>query len=246
MDCPEFELLESILYEPSNENNEIYLHEHLLRLNNSATDLFDDKDYGLFKKYTKEEFAKRVRVKLNQYIDKKKLNKSIEPRIVELTVNKNGDIKITDHPYIPLLLEGLKIKLDTEPILSDDIFLNHKTTNRKVYDKARHRIGLDPIPTPGSDPIFDVLLFNKKNEITMCSFAYIAVEFIDKDGTSFWKTPPVECGLLKGVYRKMLLNNNKIIDEVITVEEIQQAQREGRKIKCFNSIYKEFIVELVL
>ncbi|CAG8604057.1 15859_t:CDS:2 [Gigaspora margarita] len=236
MDCPEFELLESILYEPSNENNEIYLHEHLLRLNNSATDLFDDKDYGLFKKYTKEEFAKTVRVKLNQYIDKKNLNK----------INKNGDIKITDHPYIPVLLEGLKIKLDTTPILSDDIFLNHKTTNRKVYDEARHRIGLDPIPTPGSDPIFDVLLFNDKNEITMCSFSYIAVEFIDKDGTSFWKTPPVECGLLKGVYRKMLLNDNQIIDEVITVEEIQQAQQEGRKIKCFNSIHKEFIVELVL
>ncbi|CAG8764100.1 4168_t:CDS:2, partial [Gigaspora rosea] len=140
----------------------------------------------------------------------------------------------------------LKIKLDTKPIDSNNKFLKHKTTNREYYNEARQRLGLGP--TPGSDdPIFDVLLYNDQNEITECSSFNIAVQFFDENGTSYWKTPPIECGLLKGVYRGKLITDEKIIDEkiideVITVEEIKQAQRDGRKIKCFDSVMKDFYV----
>ena len=42
------------------------------------------------------------------------------------------------------------------------------------------------------------------------------------DGELF--TPPIECGLLPGVFRNHLLAEGKIKERVITIEEFQNAQ----------------------
>ncbi|CAG8742142.1 5832_t:CDS:2, partial [Cetraspora pellucida] len=123
-------------------------------------------------------------------------------------------------------LEPLRIMLDTTFTSSDNIFLYHKTTNRKIYNDARQHLDLGPIP--GSDTknnIFDALLFNEKNEITECSISNIAVEFFDDDGKPFWKTPDVGCGILPGVMREQLIENGDLIPGVISIEEIKTDQR---------------------
>ena len=38
-------------------------------------------------------------------------------------------------------------------------------------------------------------------------------------------TPPVECGLLAGVYRQYLLEQGRIRESIITVEELKNAGR---------------------
>ena len=74
--------------------------------------------------------------------------------------------------------------------------------------------------------LFDVLLYNEKNEITECSIANIAIECYDAEkDVKFWKTPKIECGLLGGVMRSYLIDNEKIIPGVITLDEITSAQQ---------------------
>ncbi|CAG8692119.1 7796_t:CDS:2, partial [Dentiscutata heterogama] len=116
--------------------------------------------------------------------------------------------------------------LDTKFTPSDNIFLYHKTTNRKIYDDARQHVHLDLIPGPNNkDDIFDVLMYNERNEITECSISNIAVEFFDNNGKLFWKTPEIECGLLSGVMRSYLIENGDIIPGVITIKELKTAQQ---------------------
>ena len=82
------------------------------------------------------------------------------------------------------------VQLAAEPIDSTDPFLYHKTTNRRVYDRAL-------ASRPGAA---DVLLFNDRNELTESTIANLIVEV---DGSLL--TPPVRCGLLPGTARARLL-----------------------------------------
>ena len=63
------------------------------------------------------------------------------------------------------------------PIDPSDVFLFHKTTNRRTYDRAR-RAGYD-----------EVILWNPRREVTEATMANIVVEI---DGRRV--TPPLECG----------------------------------------------------
>ncbi|CAG8637521.1 15074_t:CDS:2, partial [Cetraspora pellucida] len=151
-------------------------------------------------------------------------------------MNKDGMPTMSSTILHPLSSspEPLKIVLDTTFTSSDNIFLYHKTINRKIYDDARRRTHLDLIPgSTSKDDIFDVLLYNERNEITECSISNIAVEFFDNN-KPFWKTPEIRCaGLLSGVMRSYLIEIGDV------------TPGEGRKIKCFNSVRKEYQVVLV-
>ncbi|KAJ9080860.1 hypothetical protein DSO57_1020459 [Entomophthora muscae] len=83
-----------------------------------------------------------------------------------------------------------KVVLDFIPVDSKNDFLLHKTTNRKIYNEARARNGVDP-----SDPNspFDVILFNEHGYVTETSIANIALQ-LSEAGKNIWVTPPIECG----------------------------------------------------
>ena len=115
---------------------------------------------------------------------------------VKLTLWKDGRIE-TEIKRIELLdLNGLA--LAAEPVDSSDRFLFHKTTRRRGGD--------------------DVIYWNERGEVTESSIANLIVPI---DGELF--TPPIECGLLPGVFRNHLLSEGKIKERVITVEEFQNA-----------------------
>ena len=73
-----------------------------------------------------------------------------------------------------------------------DAMLYHKTTHRPLYQPAFAQAA-----AAGFD---DVLFLNVRGEVTEGAISNV---FIEKDGR--WATPPVECGLLAGVYRRHLL-----------------------------------------
>ncbi len=89
--------------------------------------------------------------------------------------------------------------------------LYHKTTHRPVYAQAfagAVRDGLD-----------DVLFLNLRGEVTEGAISNV---FVVKEGR--WFTPPIECGLLPGVYRRHLLETRPDIEErVLSLDDLRTA-----------------------
>lgn len=92
--------------------------------------------------------------------------------------------------------EVKRVTLATEPVDSSDRFLFHKTTRRRSGD--------------------DVIYWNEIGEVTESSIANVVVSI---DGELF--TPPVESGLLAGVFRNHLLAEGQIKERTIRVKELQ-------------------------
>jgi len=97
------------------------------------------------------------------------------------------------------------IAVAAEPIDREDVFLYHKTTHRVAYERALKR-------RPGFD---DVLLYNDAGEITESTIANVAVEI---DGALC--TPPVRCGLLAGTYRAWMLDEQRLQERVLRLEDV--------------------------
>jgi para-aminobenzoate synthetase/4-amino-4-deoxychorismate lyase len=91
---------------------------------------------------------------------------------------------------------------------ANEQLLYHKTTNRRIYADA---LALSPDSA-------DVLLFNTAGEITESTIANVAFTI---NGT--FCTPPVQSGLLPGTYRAWLLDQGKICERVVTIEQAYQA-----------------------
>jgi para-aminobenzoate synthetase / 4-amino-4-deoxychorismate lyase len=186
---PRFRLLESILLE----NSEFFLlSRHLDRLRASA-------------KYFNFQFREDQVV---GELDRLVARCSSDRWKVRLLLSRDGEIEID-----PVLLaaprkELLRVTLATEPVDSQDRFLFHKTTNRKVYDRA-----------VAQQPNFDdVVLWNERGEITESSVANVVVLI---DGQLF--TPPQHSGLLAGTFRDQLLADGEIRERVISISDLQQA-----------------------
>ncbi len=77
-----------------------------------------------------------------------------------------------------------------------DPMLFHKTTHRPLYAAA-----FQAAAQAGFD---EVLFLNQRGELTEGAISNV---FIEKDGQ--WFTPPVECGLLAGVFRRHLLETRR-------------------------------------
>ena len=99
-----------------------------------------------------------------------------------------------------------QVCLASGPVDSQNPLLYHKTTNRQVYElaKANH------------PNFYDVLLWNERGEITESCIANMVAQFGNK-----LVTPPVSSGLLAGTFRNRLLAQNRIVERVITLEEIK-------------------------
>ncbi|KAI9495062.1 aminotransferase [Zychaea mexicana] len=111
----------------------------------------------------------------------------------------------------------------------------HKTTLRNVYNDARTRAGC-------GQKTFDVVLWNKQRQITETSIANIAIQ---TEGDR-WITPSLQCGLLPGVFRdKLFSSDENIVEGVISVDDLINAQKSGYPIVCFNSVRKAYRVQLV-
>jgi para-aminobenzoate synthetase / 4-amino-4-deoxychorismate lyase len=133
---------------------------------------------------------------------------------VRVTLWKDGSIETQVTP-VELLGELKAVELAPEPVDSSDRFLYHKTTRR-----------------PGGDGL---VFWNERGEITESSIANVVVSI---EGELC--TPPIECGLLPGVFRKHLLAQGTIKERVITIEEFQNAEESY----LINSVRKWIRVHL--
>ena len=111
---------------------------------------------------------------------------------VRLLLKKNGNVSIEHKPLIENGNEK-QIAVSDKKVSSSNVFLFHKTTCRDLYDKEYKKFK--------DRGYFDVVFLNEKNELTEGAISNL---FIRKNGVYY--TPPLDCGLLNGVYRRYLLS----------------------------------------
>jgi para-aminobenzoate synthetase/4-amino-4-deoxychorismate lyase len=136
-----------------------------------------------------------------------------EPRKVRLLLFSDGNPSITSKILAKNAAnaEPARVHIAREQSDPADPMFFHKTTHRPLYAKAFNAATL-----AGYD---DVLFLNRRGEVTEGAISNI---FVEKDGR--WSTPPVECGLLAGVFRRHLLETQSGIEErVVHLDDLRQA-----------------------
>jgi para-aminobenzoate synthetase / 4-amino-4-deoxychorismate lyase len=205
---PQFSLFETILFTPA--DGFFLLEEHLSRIKNSAE--YFDFSY-------RESDARRELDSIRQ--------SATEPLRVKLVIANDGTCSTHAIPFdIETSSQKVLVRLSDSPIDSQNLFLYHKTTHRKVYDQAQS----------AAHECDDVILWNEREEITESTIANVVAEF---DGVLV--TPPIECGLLGGVFRQQLLRDGKIGERIITKSEFLNAHR----VFLINSLRKWREVEIL-
>lgn len=199
-DMPDFSLIETILWTPT--EGFFLLEKHLNRLRDSS-------------EYFNFPFTK------NQIIRSLDLITSRFPLKVRVVLDSYGNIKIessnfeSPHGNYP-------VTISEQSIRSDNIFLYHKTTNRKIYAAP-------------PEPYKDTLLFNENGAFTEFTIGNLVVEL---DGELY--TPPIYDGLLPGVFRSHLLDTGEIKERSIYKAELHAS----KKIYMINSVRKWTEVKL--
>lgn len=102
--------------------------------------------------------------------------------------------------------------IDPTPISSTSIYRFHKTTARRPYnDRSNAYEGVE-----------DVLMVNERGELTEATTYNVAVQYA---GT--WVTPPLASGCLPGILRQVLIDEGVLVEEVITVDDLEGADGLG-------------------
>lgn len=207
---PEFSLLETLRW--TAQQGYILLNLHLQRLHDSG-EYFD--------------FAVDVQA-VHRHLDNLTLAFQGRDHKVRLLVDESGSIN-TQVEAMPIngFKNVMRVGLANEPVDSNDPFLYHKTTNRRVYECAM-------AANPGFE---DVILWNEKGEVTESCIANLVLEM---DGNLY--TPPVSCGLLPGTYRTWLLKHGRVNERIIRLEELTDYSR----LFLVNSVRGKRQIELVL
>lgn len=149
------------------------------------------------------------------------------PHRVRLLVAKNGSVAVEAQLLEWAFGKPPSVTLAHSAVDSSDPFLYHKTTNRRIYQEAL-------AACPG---FADVLLYNQKGEATESTIANLVVDI----GGAL-HTPPVHSGLLAGVYRAWLLEQGRVGERVVTVDELLQSPR----VFLANSVRGLYRVKLVI
>lgn len=128
---------------------------------------------------------------------------------VRLLISKQGKIFIQAQPLTHgVLPEPVRIGIAQDAVSSNSVWLYHKTTLRKIYDDARRS-------RPECD---EVILWNEQQEITEAGSSNIVLSL---NGNLV--TPPISSGLLAGTFREHLLQNARIQEQVLTLDDLTLA-----------------------
>ena len=126
-----------------------------------------------------------------------------------LTLAAGGEIAVTTAPLAPVSRRWI-VSLAKQRVRSDDPWLLHKTTNRRLYDEARAHL------PPGVD---ELLFLNEREEVCEGTITNLFVTL--QCGQRV--TPPLASGLLPGVLRQCLLDQGDLVERVVTLRDLCHA-----------------------
>jgi para-aminobenzoate synthetase / 4-amino-4-deoxychorismate lyase len=126
---------------------------------------------------------------------------------VRLSIRKDGTAHVATSP---LASDPEIVRVEIDHVEQDprDVFLFHKTSRRQRYEDARRR-------HPDAD---DVLLVNDRGEVTESTIANVAARI---EGS--WVTPPVEAGLLPGIGRAVALEEGRVVEGRLSIDDVRSA-----------------------
>jgi para-aminobenzoate synthetase/4-amino-4-deoxychorismate lyase len=102
------------------------------------------------------------------------------------------------------------VAFSVEPVDRRDPALFHKTTRRAPYERRRAE----------RPDAFDVLILNREGEVTEGTFTNLVAEI---DGERI--TPPLDAGLLPGVFREGLLARGEVREGRLHPGDLARARR---------------------
>ncbi|SHG54529.1 aminotransferase class IV family protein [Cognatishimia maritima] len=134
------------------------------------------------------------------------------PLRCRLTLGAEADAEGFEFTSAPLAPNPASwtVAIAEQKLMSSDVWLRHKTTQRQTYDAARANLpsGID-----------ELIFLNENNEICEGTITNIFVTL--PDGRCI--TPPISCGLLPGVLRQSLLQAGKVTKAVVTQDMLRSA-----------------------
>ena len=188
---PDFALIETMLFEKGRIR---HLNQHLARLKASA---------GFF---AIPWSIRNIRSELKKYAG----NLSGGAR-VRLLLKSSGEITL-EHSPVPAKPENPVISISGLTSFSDDPFLHHKTTHRRLYDEEYRKYS--------ARGYFDIIFTNEKSQITEGAISNI---FVRQKGR--WYTPSLACGLLAGIERNKMIRKLKAQEKILYAKDLQSADQ---------------------
>ena len=165
------------------------------------------------------ERLKRSAVYFDYAFDEKKIKKKLErlasnmsrkARRVRLLLAQNGRITCRSVALHDLATRRpIRLKISPFRVDSRNPYLYHKTTYRDLYENARKQ---------GGD-CDDIVLVNERGEITESSIYNIVIK---QNGRLL--TPALSSGLLPGTLRAWLLDQNIVLEKIITMGNLRKAE----------------------
>ena len=144
---------------------------------------------------------------VRQHLDAAVAGRSCPAR-VRLLLDRDGraTVQLSALDQVPALV---RLAVDDDPVDASSPWLQHKTTQRSVYEEraARH---------PDVD---DVVLVNAQGEVTETTRASIAARVHGR-----WWTPPTTSGCLPGVERGRLLEQGLLSERVLHLGDLHDAE----------------------
>lgn len=142
------------------------------------------------------------------------------PHKVRATLDRWGHIAVTASPVDVPTDAPWQVGVSEARVDATDPLFYHKTTHRDVYDRAlarARRAGLD-----------EAILLNEAGEVTEGCYTNV---FVRTGGALL--TPPVESGLLGGVYREHVLDTEPAArEQVLTLDDLRTADQ----VYCCNGV----------
>ncbi len=131
---------------------------------------------------------------------------------VRLLLDRNGHFQI-ETALLPKMDSGKRaVAFFTETVHSEDPFLYHKTTRRELYNRAAKEAK--------EAGLADYLFLNERGEVTEGAISNV---FVQRDGKLH--TPPIDSGVLAGVFRSYVLAEKEdIVESVLYPADIETAE----------------------
>ena len=129
---------------------------------------------------------------------------------LRLLLSPDGGLAVERFPLPDPLPGPAPVALSREPVDRRDPALFHKTTRRAPYERRRAE----------RPELFDVVLLNAEGEVTETTIGNLVVEI---DGERV--TPPLDAGLLPGVFRAHLLARSEVRERPLRPADLGRARR---------------------
>jgi 4-amino-4-deoxychorismate lyase len=129
-----------------------------------------------------------------------------------MTLGRAGQLDLVTVQMDARPVTGWNVAIAKQRLNSDDIWLRYKTTKRVQYDQARANLpaGVD-----------EYIFVNEREEVCEGTITNIFV----KTAQGSLGTPPLRSGLLPGVKRQSMLANEGCKEQVVTLDDLHQAQQ---------------------